>query len=204
MNREDVMTVSPEEAIAIIRGDDLMTTLLRVSDVGHRTLCTVESAKGDFLGVFGGEVYRDRHVEVVHYSDHGMDSDEGYWVYDKDRDLVVFHAKELDLAPKTVFDETRKRHVFRPTIIPQPAKNRFTWESGIDSEHTNTFIGDRSKPLYFDMPVIWYELLAFQPGDWQQHIKLIEREVGYVKDGEDFLGPREINKRFDANCFVHA
>jgi len=184
MNREEAIAIDSSEAIRIINRDNLLTTLLRVSDAGHRSLVTAESSDGRFLGVFSGENYVDRNVMVSEYQGSPEDSHEnGFWVYDRIRDLVAFHSVRCR--------EGRQYNDERMFLwgLSDDVKRHMTPEEIIKAE------GNPAK----------FELRAFQPGDWQRHVQFIEKNLGYnLKPSEDFLGAVKINEIYEANCFVHS
>ncbi len=183
MNREESISIDPSEAIRIINRDNLLTTLLRVSDAGHRSLFTAEAADGRFLGVFSGENYVDKQVMVSEYKGSPEDSKEtGFWVYDRTRDLVVFHSVRCRQGGQ------------------YNSERMFLWELSDDVKRHMTLDEIRKEegnPARF-------ELRAFQPGDWLRHVQFIEKNLGYkLKPEKDFLGAVKINELYGANCFVH-
>lgn len=182
MGIDELITIDPNEAIRIIKRDSLLTTLLRVSDAGYRSLFTATSDDGTFLGVFSGETYHDRHVIVTEYHGSKDDTaDSGFWVYDKARDLVAFHVRELRPGQRS-------------------SRPRFLWELSPDTiEQLTTEEINRAA---LNQPPE-FELRAFQPGDWQRHVEFLEKNLGYkLKPDESPLGPVRLNEMFGANCYV--
>lgn len=189
MPLEESISIDTKDAISAIKRDELLTTLLCVADAGRRTLYTLNSKEGVFLGVFSGEIYWDKHVMVSNYSG-SLENvfDRGVLVYDKDRELITFHARIC---------RNKER-----------SDNRFTWgpdKEEIEKEARKSYT-ESSYNLLKRLGLLIpeeFELKAFHPGNWQKHVQFIEKNLGYgLEEEEEFLGPYRLNEMFNANCFV--
>ncbi len=163
MNRDELITTDSDEAIRVINEDSLLTTLVRIADAGHRSLFTATSKEGSFLGVFASENYEDRIVAVSNYQG-SLESfrDTGFWVYDKTRNLVAFHARRL-----------------KGQISDRP---NFSWDL---SEDVIKYLTKEEYQKQISQPKDEFELRAFQPGDWQRHVQFIEKNLGYKLVSEE-------------------